>query len=212
MPKSKPRKKTGKSGDKSTGYGANIGQTSSRTNLIAGVVGVAVLAAVGAYWWQGRQADSQSEQVVASLVQEGQGALEQVRSTPDQGNSHLSPGQTKNYVEPFPTSGEHASSALKPGFYKNEMPKVNLVHSLEHGNIVIYYENPGEDALAQLQEWTSLYTGNWDGVVATASPGLGSAVVLTAWTKILRLEEFDAAGAAAFLDLYRGRGPENRVR
>jgi len=112
MPKSKPRKKTGKSGDKSTGYGANIGQTSSRANLIAGVVGVAVLAAVGAYWWQGKQADSQSEEVVASLVQEGQGALAQVRSTPNQGSNHLSPGQTKNYVEPFPTSGDHASSAL----------------------------------------------------------------------------------------------------
>lgn len=212
MPKSKPRKKTGKTSSKSPGYGANIGQTSSRTNLIVGVVGVAVLAAVGAFWWQGKQADSQSEQVVASLVQQGQGALAQVRSTPNQGEGHLSPGQTRNYVEPFPTSGDHASAGLRAGFYKNEMPKMNLVHTLEHGSIVIYYDTPGEDALAQLQDWTALYTGNWDGVVATASPGLGGAVVLTAWTKVLRLEEFDAAGAAAFLDLYRGRGPENQVR
>ena len=37
-------------------------------------------------------------------------------------------------------------------------------------------------------------------------------VVMTAWTKLLRLEAFDEASAAAFIDLFRGRGPENRVR
>jgi hypothetical protein len=43
-------------------------------------------------------------------------------------------------------------------------------------------------------------------------PGIGQQIILTAWTKELRLEEFDAAAAAAFIDRFRGRGPEHPVR
>ena len=35
---------------------------------------------------------------------------------------------------------------------------------------------------------------------------------MTAWRKRLRLKTFDASAAAAFIDAYRGRGPENPVR
>ena len=70
----------------------------------------------------------------------------------------------------------------------------------------------GPDALADLKDWAALYTGTWDGVVLTPMERLGEEVVLTAWTKTLRLEPFDAALAAAFIDRYRGRGPEHPVR
>lgn len=39
---------------------------------------------------------------------------------------------------------------------------------------------------------------------------LGESIVLIAWTRRLRLEEFEPAGA--FVDTYRGHGPENPVR
>jgi len=42
--------------------------------------------------------------------------------------------------------------------------------------------------------------------------GLGQRLILTAWGEILRLDHFDPAVAAAFVDKYRGRGPENPVR
>ncbi len=63
-----------------------------------------------------------------------------------------------------------------------------------------------------LKDWASLFSGNWSGVVAVPSSGLGKAVVLTAWRKILKLDAFEPAAAAAFVDAYRGRGPENKVR
>ena len=43
-------------------------------------------------------------------------------------------------------------------------------------------------------------------------PGIGRRVVLVTWTKLLRLRKFDAASAAAFIEAYRGRGPEQQVR
>jgi type II secretory pathway pseudopilin PulG len=212
MPKSKKRKRG--SGVKSTGpgYGANIGKTSGKTNLIAVVVAILVVGAGGVYWWNSSQSAKEIESEVATLAEDGQAKLDNVRSVRAQGSEHLAIGQSKNYVEPFPTSGDHASSSINAGFYSREMPKINLVHNLEHGNIVIYYDNPGDAAMAKLKGWATLYTSSMDGVVAVPSPGLGEAIVLTAWTKLMRLETFDEAAAAAFMDAYRGRGPEGRVR
>jgi len=216
VPKSTTRKKkksTGQGGSTSSPrYGANIGQTSSKTNVIAAVVGVLVLGGAGAWWWNSAQTKGETASVITELAEQGQGALANVRSVPSQGNGHLAPGQTRNYPEPFPTSGDHSATAANAGFYNNELPKVNLVHSMEHGNVVIYYDTPGDEAIDQLKAMTSLYDGFWDGLVVTSSPGLGEAIVLTAWTKILMLDNFDAAPVAAFVDAYRGRGPENPVR
>ena len=75
-----------------------------------------------------------------------------------------------------------------------------------------YYDKPGEKALEALSSWTALYPGAWDGVIATKMAGIGVYVVLTAWTKRLNPERFDRAAAAAFIDLFRGRGPEHPVR
>lgn len=66
--------------------------------------------------------------------------------------------------------------------------------------------------MEQLKEWAGLYDGQWSGLVVTRNSGLDEAVVLTAWTKRLEFDSFDPAAAAAFIDAYRGRGPENPVR
>jgi len=216
MPKSKTRKNKpttqAKTKSGGPGYGANIGKTSGKTNLVASLVAAVVIVGAGFYWWTAKQANTEIEAEVVALAKDGQATLENVRTTTSQGNGHLGIGQEKRYVEPFPTSGDHAASGINAGFYSREIPKINLVHNLEHGNIVIYYDTPGDAAITTLKSWTSRYTGGWDGVVAVPSAGLGDTIVLTAWTKLMRLETFDQAAAAAFMDAYRGRGPENKVR
>ena len=66
--------------------------------------------------------------------------------------------------------------------------------------------------LQTLDAWADVYDGRWDGIVVTPMVGLGQSVVLTAWNRRLDLDRFDPASAAAFIDGYRGRGPENPVR
>jgi hypothetical protein len=44
------------------------------------------------------------------------------------------------------------------------------------------------------------------------SPGLKERIVLTAWEKRLLLDRFDEGAAAAFLEAFRGRGPEGAMR
>ena len=209
MPKPKKRKRApGKSTGKTINYGANVGKTSARTYLIVGVVAVILVGYGGYSWWQSQQ----SGRAFSALSQQGRDGLSRVETPPSQGGGHLGLGQSKTYDAHFPTSGRHAPSPIAPGYYERELPSIGLVHSLEHGHIVIYYEDPGAAATQRLKGWASQFGGSWDGVLATRSPGLGEAVVLTAWTKVLRLEKFDAAAAAAFIDAYRGRGPERPVR
>ncbi len=135
--------------------------------------------------------------------------LEEVQTFPSEGRSHLDPGEKWDYSHYPPTSGPHDPVPVKPGFYGKPQAPEKLVHSLEHGNIVIYYDNPPEPVLRQLEKWAREYTGKWDGVVVTPLPGLGKGVMLTAWTKLLRLDPFDPAKASAFMEAFRGKGPEH---
>ena len=171
------------------------------------LVALAVIALAAALWWRAGASDD-----FATLVAAGQPALSRVKSDPSQGQQHLSPGQAYVYPGRFPTSGPHDPNWVRAGFYAQPQPPTLLVHALEHGNIVIYYEQPGDDALKTLRGWSERFNGQWDGVVVAPVAGLGGRIVLSAWTKTLDLGRFDAAAAAAFIDAYRGRGPENPVR
>jgi hypothetical protein len=126
--------------------------------------------------------------------------------------THIPPRAFYDYGTPFPTSGPHSPRWTETGFYSEPQPPTELVHALEHGNIVIYYDQPGSRALEQLKRWAEEHQGQWDGVVVVPSPGLKERVVLTAWEKRLMLDRFDGAAAAAFLDAFRGRGPEGAMR
>ncbi len=208
MPKSRIRKKSGKAATSQISWGGPAGNKIGRANLVLGAIAVLALVAGGIYLWRNNQASG----IFEALAARGQKALAKVKTTPGHGGGHLAVGRGQAYPERFPTSGIHHRVPINPGFYSNVQLATRLVHSVEHGHIVIYYERPGAEALQRLQDWTSLYDGNWDGVIAAPSPGLGKAVVLTAWRNIFRLDRFDPAAAAAFIDKFRGRGPENRVR
>jgi hypothetical protein len=82
---------------------------------------------------------------------------------------------------------------------------------LEHGNIIIYYDEPSDAAMNLIRGWTDQFGGAWDGVIAARKEGLGERIVMTAWQHRLELDKMDVR-ASFFIDGFRGRGPENRVR
>lgn len=147
--------------------------------------------------------------VAAQEIDYSHPAYEAIEREPSQGNQHVD-GPVA-YGTPFPMSGPHASTPAAPGFYDEELSREPLVHSLEHGYIVIYYDEPGDEVRAVLKGWTESYQGAWDGVVAARHDGLGEGIVLTAWGRRLQLDKLDTR-AALFIDAFRGRGPERQVR
>ncbi len=208
-PKSKSKKRRNPSAGRSLNYGGLYSQSRRRRDQVITAI-VVVIAGIGfgAYWW-GSWA---SEEEFLALAAEGEYALAEIKTDISLGRGHRAANETYYYEAQFPTSGSHHPVPTDPGFYTNAQPPGQLVHAAEHGHIVIYYEQPGPDALAKLKQWVNLYSGHWDGVVVTPMSGLGQKVVLTAWTKHLIQERFDAAAAAAFIDKFRGRGPEKPVR
>lgn len=189
-------------------------QPESKTGSLLSVkrriqAGLAVAAGLaGWFFWQ----SSQTESAFMALAERGQAGLSAVKFHRDLGGGHFSPGESGRYGNRFPTSGRHHPQWVKTGFHQEPQFSAQLVHALEHGNVVIYYDTPDTGTLETLKTWATLYVGQWSGVVVTPSVGLGKTVVLTAWGKSLRLKLFEPAVAAAFIDKYRGRGPERPVR
>lgn len=148
----------------------------------------------------------------SALAKQGRPQLARIETEPDRGNTHVRSGTPVATSEPFPLSGPHWPKATASGFYQEPPPKGELIHALEHGQVVVYYEAPGFKGLSVLKRWTQQFAGPWSGLIAVPQKGLGDDVVLTAWRHRLRLGTFDEAALAAFMDAYMGRGPENPVR
>lgn len=208
MAKSKTRRKTRKESGGEIDWGGMSGKPTRRGNIILAVLAATALAAVAFFFWR----ENRAANAFNALAAQGQAALSRVVTPASAGGGHLPRGQAVSYPDRFPTSGIHNQSAIAPGFYDNILAPTMLVHSLEHGHVVVYYDDPGAEGVRLLRDWTSAYGGPWDGVLAVPAPGLGKRIVLTAWLKRLSLDTFEPAAAAAFIDAYRGRGPENPVR
>ncbi len=176
---------------------------------LALVVIIVVLAAGAAWLWYGER---QAERAFLAHAQRGQAALSAIVRPAGEGSGHLAPGERVRYRSDPPTSGVHDPDWVPAGVYERPQIREKLVHSLEHGMVVIYYDEPPAASLATLKDWADLYGAPWSGIVLVRKPGLGDAVILTAWRKLMRLDAFDAAAAAAFIDAFRGRGPERPVR
>lgn len=160
------------------------------------------------FYWQRMQA----ARGFASDAARGEPSLLQVEEVTDRGRSILMPNAAYEYSDPFPTSGPYDPDWIEPGFYDSPRAPTLLVHALARGTIAIYYDKPPASVLDTLKDWVGLFHGDRDGIIVVPHSSLGSAIVLTAWDKRLRLATFDPAAAAAFIDAFRGHGPEEPVR
>lgn len=143
--------------------------------------------------------------------------ISQVETEEAPGNGHVEPGTDIDYERVPPTGGVHYGGTWESaGFYTEAKALGSLVHSLEHGAVVVYYD-PGQlppEAEDSLRGWTANQTGDWRSFIAVPNPkdDPESTYVLTAWEKRLTMDEYDNSKVRAFVAEYIGRGPENPVR
>lgn len=129
---------------------------------------------------------------------------------------HVPKDTAIDYSTVPPTGGRHYSSTVDAGVYDDTRPYGALVHSLEHGSVVVYYDpdHLTADARENLQSYANTYRDPWQSFVAVPNPQENpeAPYVLTAWEKRLTMEEYESATVRAFTAEYLGRGPENPVR
>ena len=114
-------------------------------------------------------------------------------------------------------SGPHWGAPANWGVYSTPQVETQVVHNLEHGGIVIWYDPAALDAAAidTLTQYVNTQTASglsgrfkfllspWGG----ADP-LGAPIVATAWRYLLPLEEADTDAIDAFARAHYGRSPE----
>lgn len=125
----------------------------------------------------------------------------------DMGGGHLSPGDpTPAYNSSPATSGPHAASPAVCGIYTEELPDVTVVHNLEHGTVVIQYQPDASEAdQAALQEFARAKSTH---ILLAPRSDLPSPIVLTSWTRMLRLDALDLDTLEVFYDRWARLGPE----
>jgi len=197
--------------------GANASDDGLPTGPIALVAVVGVTVAVIAYLLLFAGGGGDGSAADGDLPENGDPALlEDVQQYPSEGNDHVSQGTDVSYETTPPTSGPHYGNPAAAGFYEEPPQLERIVHSLEHGAVVIYYDPAALDAAARdhLQSLANEHTGTWSSVIVAPHPedDPESAYALTAWRHKLTTDDYDREVVRAFLAEYLGRGPENPVR
>jgi hypothetical protein len=122
---------------------------------------------------------------------------------------------SEHYNSNPPSSGRHYPEDLVEGFYEvNEhiYPEGYLVHNLEHGYVIFWYNCDllDEDGCQELK--TEIKTA-MDGVnnfkvIAFPRDSINVPVVLTSWGRLQQFDRFSPEEAQAFVERNRNQAPE----
>lgn len=129
----------------------------------------------------------------------------------DLGRDHVSVGTSVEYNSNPPTSGPHYSQWTKRGVYDGPVEDGYLIHSLEHGYVIISYRCEGE-----CQQLKNSLKGFYEQhkqkrLIVVSRPSLDVPIALTAWNRILKLQEWDESQVEAFVRAFENRGPEKTM-
>lgn len=126
---------------------------------------------------------------------------------PSMGNAHLPPGEpfTGTYNSDPPTSGPHWGVPPPFGVHSSPIPREVQVHALEDGGVVINYDcelYPGDcqELVRRLEE----ITRSRERVLLAPYDLQEAPIALTAWQRLLNLEEYDRERILQFIRVYEG--------
>jgi hypothetical protein len=141
---------------------------------------------------------------------------------PIQGASHISVGQPHEpYNSNPPTSGPHYDDPAEAGFYDAAPPDEQLVHNLEHGYVIIWYNcaQLSDSQCSQLKSeikgvmqsaGNSLIT-NTPKLIAVPRTEMETQLALTTWGRLDKFDAFDRQRILNFIQVFRDKAPESNA-
>jgi len=168
------------------------------SRLIWGVVGVTVLGIIGLIVWQSaKPAVGEEVPVMADT-------------------SHIETDSNPGtYNSDPPTSGPHYAQEVGAGFFDSNIytyPAGYLVHNLEHGYVIFWYNCSllDETGCSNLKSQIRSVMDELGGVKTIAYPwdSIDVPLVMTSWGRLQRFETFDADQARAFYRANLNQAPE----
>ena len=168
------------------------------SSLTWGGIGLAVLAVIGLMVWQG--------------VKPAAGDSVPIMTSDPHIPADSDPGQ---YNSDPPTSGLHYATEAQAGFYDENLytfPAAYLVHNLEHGYVIFWYNCNllDESACTDLKSEIRSVMDEFNNIKMIAYPwdSLDVPVVMTSWGRMMRFEAFDVEQARSFYRANLNRAPE----
>ena len=181
-----------------------------RRNLVT--IGVAVLVAVlvaVAIVYQKNEERSASGDIGVSIAEAN---CTDVERPDDQGRAHIDIGTPHEpYSSDPPTSGPHYEVPASPGFYPDPLPPEQLVHNMEHGQIILWYKpDLAEESRVDIED---LVRADSSATVATPYANIEPQyeVVVTAWRATMSCEKISQAAIDEFRTRFQGKAPEGEL-
>jgi hypothetical protein len=148
----------------------------------------------------------------------GSGAARVGDRMADEGAGHVAQGTMPAYESRPATSGQHwnVGGGVAPmnwGVYQTPVPEPAVVHNLEHGGIVIWYQpdQASPDDVAALTQYveSQVRSAKFKVILSPwAGEDFGHPIAATAWNWMLYQDAADVDQIRAFLDDHYGEAPE----
>lgn len=157
-------------------------------------------------------------------------------SSSDKCRMHIADGTIVHYATNPPTFGPHYPVWVDPGVYDQPKDDRNLVHSMEHGYVIMSYrcnlgpgtQNPEASGSAiasgsgqlntqaecdqRKNELSQIYENKGKRkLIVVARPNLDTNFALTAWIYLDKFNNFDEKRIDDFIDGHRDNGPEQTM-
>lgn len=146
-------------------------------------------------------------------TQAAQGAPPEVIDVPEMDGIHVEVGESHDpYNSDPPSSGPHYEEWVDAGLYDEVVEDEYLVHNLEHGYVIIWYDcsilsdQECHNLKQDIQEIIDLYDGYK--VIGMPRAGMETPIAMTSWGHLARLTVFDDAFVIDYIDQYQNDAPE----
>ena len=137
----------------------------------------------------------------------------------DKGGGHVADGTNVRAGDPSAyaslpgTSGPHWGTPDNWGIYTQPQAESQVIHNLEHGGIVVWYQADQLDAtsLQQLTDWvqSQVRSTRFKVILSPwAGADFGHPIAITAWNYLLYQDPLDLGAVQGFMDAHYGRSPE----
>jgi len=121
-------------------------------------------------------------------------------------SSHVPEGTSIEYNSSPPAAGPHYAKTAHAGIYDKAPADGNLVHSLEHGAVILWYrENLPKQDIEKLKKIFSQTPGK---SIITPRKSLDVPVAVSSWGRVLRLKKIDEKQIKTFFETNHDRAPE----
>ena len=129
------------------------------------------------------------------------------------GQDHLQ-GQLFPYPTTPPYGGPHSGNLLPCGIYEDEQPFESIVHTMEHGAVVLYFQPDvfTTEEVAELRVLGSAILRDGKRFVLTPNRQISQPIALASWGRLLALDRVEEQTVLDFVAAFENDGPEKLDR